>query len=279
MGSNVDPRRKIQQILTNAGCPLSEEQREQIREGGRGSIRNILTDEQKAALQAEALNKHIRHISQRLSTTEYPLTEAQITALQALEPGPEARGALQNILTDEQKELLRRNFRRRPGMFLAHLLRVLANTDHPLTEDQITALKEIESGPNARAEVMEILTEEQREILRNLHDVTTSPADETDETVGIEEEASWLQENVLEQNQPNPFNPTTTISYNLTKSGNVSLEIFNSQGQKVASLVQGYQGDGYHSVQWDASLMAAGTYFYVIKSDDFTSSKKMLLIK
>ncbi len=276
---NINPLRGIVETLTNAGCPLLEEQIAQIREEGKGSIRGILTDEQKTALHAVGLNKRIRHISQKLSTTDYPLTEEQITAIQALEPGPEARGALQNILTDEQKELLRRNSRRRPGMFLAHLRRVLTNTEYPLTEDQITALREIEPGPNARAEVMEILTEQQEEILRNLRDVTTFPADETDETIGIEKEESRLQENVLKQNQPNPFNPTTTISYNLTKSGNVSLEIFNSQGQKVASLVQGYQEDGYHSVQWDASLMAAGTYFYVIKSDDFTSSKKMLLIK
>jgi hypothetical protein len=81
------------------------------------------------------------------------------------------------------------------------------------------------------------------------------------------------------QNTPNPFNPTTTINFTLAKAGNVSVDVFNVAGQKVATLADGYRDAGAQSLVWDASSQAAGVYFYTVKSGDMSKTMKMTLIK
>ena len=88
----------------------------------------------------------------------------------------------------------------------------------------------------------------------------------------------------LDQNYPNPFNPSTEIGYALPVNSKVELSIFNVLGQKVATLVQGEQPAGYHTVTWngtnsDGSSVASGIYFYRISSEQFTTSKKMMMLK
>jgi len=84
---------------------------------------------------------------------------------------------------------------------------------------------------------------------------------------------------LLAQNYPNPFNPTTTINYELPITNNVQLSVYNLMGQKVATLVSGRQGAGYHSVVWDASGMASGIYYYRLEAGSFSDMKRMLLLK
>lgn len=88
----------------------------------------------------------------------------------------------------------------------------------------------------------------------------------------------------LYQNYPNPFNPTTTISYDLPFASNVMLKIYNLMGQHVTTLVDDYQDVGHHQVRWNGAdgkgnPVVSGIYFYIIKTDVFEKSKKMLLIK
>ena len=83
----------------------------------------------------------------------------------------------------------------------------------------------------------------------------------------------------LSQNYPNPFNPQTTIRYGLPKAAAVKIEIFNLLGQRVATLVEGQQQAGFHTVQWDASTQPSGVYLYRIEAGDFIQSKKMLLVR
>ena len=83
----------------------------------------------------------------------------------------------------------------------------------------------------------------------------------------------------LNQNYPNPFNPTTNISFNLPTAGEVTLEVYNIQGQKVATLVNGFKSSGSHSVAFDASNLASGVYAYRLISKNSVQVKKMLLIK
>ncbi len=78
---------------------------------------------------------------------------------------------------------------------------------------------------------------------------------------------------------PNPANPATTLHYTLAKPGNVKLAVFNSNGQKVATLVDNYMSAGKHSAVFDGSDLASGVYFYRLESKDFAKSGKMLLIK
>ncbi len=88
----------------------------------------------------------------------------------------------------------------------------------------------------------------------------------------------------LHGNFPNPFNPTTTISYDLSSAGDVRLEIFNVLGQQVRELVNEHQGVGSYNVVWDSrdnsnQPVSSGIYFYRLTTGDYRESKKMLLLK
>jgi hypothetical protein len=87
--------------------------------------------------------------------------------------------------------------------------------------------------------------------------------------------ASYL----LGQNYPNPFNPSTTISYSIPKAGNVRISVLDVLGREVAVLVNGYKTPGSYNVEFNASELSSGVYFYKITSGDFTDTKKMVLIK
>ena len=83
----------------------------------------------------------------------------------------------------------------------------------------------------------------------------------------------------LGQNYPNPFNPSTSIQYSLDNAGQVSLEVYNLIGQKVATLVEGYQGVGIHRVSFDGNNLESGYYIYRLTLNGKTDSKRMLLLK
>ncbi|MCK4338889.1 MAG: DNRLRE domain-containing protein [Candidatus Cloacimonetes bacterium] len=81
------------------------------------------------------------------------------------------------------------------------------------------------------------------------------------------------------ENYPNPFNLETTISFNLPKSGNVKLTVYNSKGEVVKTLVDSYLNVGEHSIEFDASDLTSGIYFYKMQTDDFSKIKKTILLK
>ena len=81
------------------------------------------------------------------------------------------------------------------------------------------------------------------------------------------------------QNSPNPFNPSTTISFTLAKAGKTTVEVYNMAGQKVDTLVNSSLNAGAHSVTWNAAKVSAGVYFYTVKSGEFTKTMKMTLLK
>jgi hypothetical protein len=83
----------------------------------------------------------------------------------------------------------------------------------------------------------------------------------------------------LNQNYPNPFNPSTTITFSLPHSANASLKVFDMLGREVATLVNGYTTSGTHEVQFNATNLASGVYFYKLTSGDFTQMMKMMLVK
>ncbi|MCH8569670.1 MAG: starch-binding protein [Balneolales bacterium] len=83
----------------------------------------------------------------------------------------------------------------------------------------------------------------------------------------------------LSQNYPNPFNPTTQIKYDLPENGEVRLDVFNIQGQRVATLVNATQTAGTHTVTFDASSLASGVYLYRLQSGANILTKKMTLVK
>jgi len=83
----------------------------------------------------------------------------------------------------------------------------------------------------------------------------------------------------LEQNYPNPFNPSTRIIYQVAAATNVKLEVFDMLGRKVATLVNERKDAGEYSVNFNASGLSSGVYFYRLQTDKFTQTKKMILMK
>jgi hypothetical protein len=82
----------------------------------------------------------------------------------------------------------------------------------------------------------------------------------------------------LMQNFPNPFNPTTTIRYDLPRATNVSLKVYDLLGREIAMLAQGSSQPGSYQIQWNANV-ASGIYFYRLQTEEFVQTKKMILLR
>jgi hypothetical protein len=80
-------------------------------------------------------------------------------------------------------------------------------------------------------------------------------------------------------NYPNPFNPTTTINYQLPADGMVTLKIYDILGKEVATLVNDNRQAGSYNVVFDASRLTSGMYIYTIRANGYVQSKKMILMK
>ena len=106
--------------------------------------------------------------------------------------------------------------------------------------------------------------------LRNLIDYILNIADE---------DANVALTYKLNQNYPNPFNPKTMINYQLPKTSEVEIKIYNILGQKVITLVSERQKAGNHQAQWNASGLASGIYYYSLTAGEFRDVKKMILLK
>lgn len=83
----------------------------------------------------------------------------------------------------------------------------------------------------------------------------------------------------LNQNFPNPFNPSTHISFELPQSSNVSIVLFDVIGREVETIYSGYTQAGYYNLAFDGFKLSSGIYYYKITTDNFTDTKKMILLK
>ena len=83
----------------------------------------------------------------------------------------------------------------------------------------------------------------------------------------------------VSQNYPNPFNPTTAISFTLPHPGEVSLSVYNINGQLLETKTKTYESAGDYQIEWDGSNFSSGVYFYKLSFDNFEQTKKMILIK
>ena len=105
-----------------------------------------------------------------------------------------------------------------------------------------------------------------------------------DETLFIEEIDLIPETFVLSQNHPNPFNPVTTIRYDLPEDALVNITIYDMMGKHIKTLVNDQQTAGYRFTQWNAtnnadSPVSAGIYLYMIQAGEFRQTKKMVLLK
>lgn len=107
-----------------------------------------------------------------------------------------------------------------------------------------------------------------------IDDITAGPATGTGTPIALIPEKYELS-----QNYPNPFNPSTKINFSLPKQGFVTLKIYDVLGKQVAELVNEIKPAGFYAVDFNASALASGIYFYRIESVDFIETKRMMLIK
>jgi len=103
-------------------------------------------------------------------------------------------------------------------------------------------------------------------------------------TTGIVDPVTPVVATALNSNFPNPFNPETTISFSVKGTNPVTVEVYNTKGQKVKTLVDETKAEGHYQAKWDGTddngqKVTSGVYFYRMKSGKFTSSRKMILLK
>jgi hypothetical protein len=110
-----------------------------------------------------------------------------------------------------------------------------------------------------------------------LKDVKIDRADVTGVEGGVNNNLPVAYE--LKQNYPNPFNPSTTIRFALPQSGEVNLVVYDILGRVVTELAAGNFDAGYHTINFNASDLASGVYFYALRAGDFVSVKKLMLLK
>jgi hypothetical protein len=106
---------------------------------------------------------------------------------------------------------------------------------------------------------------------------TRMVASETEASVNAG--AAQVSEFKLYANYPNPFNPSTTIAYDLREATDVTLNVFDVLGRHVSTLVNGYQAAGRYSLAFEANGLPSGVYFYRLETAQFTDMKKMMLLK
>lgn len=98
-------------------------------------------------------------------------------------------------------------------------------------------------------------------------------------SIGINKENEFVQEYSLSQNYPNPFNPKTNIKFSIPKNTFVELKVFDILGKEIIILCNGFLKQGLYNAEFDASSLPSGTYFYTLRTNEFSSTKKMVVIK
>jgi hypothetical protein len=97
--------------------------------------------------------------------------------------------------------------------------------------------------------------------------------------VSVEPNQTIVNKFNLEQNYPNPFNPSTKIKYEVVDKSFVTIKVYDVIGREVATLVNGEQSTGTYQVEFNASILPSGVYFYQLKTGNYLETKKMMLLK
>lgn len=99
------------------------------------------------------------------------------------------------------------------------------------------------------------------------------------EPTSVEDDFSIINAFILYQNYPNPFNPSTTLSFVIGHSSSVTLKVYDLLGREIATLVDEYKPAGSYKIEFDASQISSGVYFYTLQAGEFRTTKKLLLLK
>ena len=98
-------------------------------------------------------------------------------------------------------------------------------------------------------------------------------------TAGVQQETEIPENYLLKQNYPNPFNPSTKISYSVPAISFITLKVYDVLGSEVATLVNEEKSLGRYEVNFDATGLTSGIYFYKLTAGNFSETKKMILMR
>lgn len=161
-------------------------------------------------------------------------------------------------------------------------VRIMLSTDGGTTFPTVLAQSEVNDG-SALVTLPEISTTTARVRVEALGNVfyDMSNANFEINPIGIINHQTGIPvEFGLMQNFPNPFNPTTVVTYAIPKKSAVTLKVYDAVGRYITTLVNNeLKTEGYYNVEFDASSMASGIYYYQLTAGDFTDTKKMIMVK
>jgi len=152
----------------------------------------------------------------------------------------------------------------------------------PVPEGQDGRLWKITCNRGAVLRMMTVppyFARNERELLLPIELFEEKKSDEASEEKTEDENQDLPDSYEIHQNFPNPFNPTTNISYALPEPSHVRLDVFNVIGQRIATLLNENREAGVHQVTFDASGLASGIYLYRIQTDTFVETRRMMLVK
>ena len=155
-------------------------------------------------------------------------------------------------------------------LFTGQVVDLLSGTEHLFeTTTSLSTPNIIErSGDFLKMGILSNTPETRFQLVINPNSSTSGPVD-----------GEHPQQMRLSQNYPNPFNPTTRINYELPEAGEVTLDVFDIHGRRVATLVNAHQNPGSYTVVFDASRLASGVYVYRLSANGNVVSNRMTLIK
>jgi hypothetical protein len=136
--------------------------------------------------------------------------------------------------------------------------------------------------PPVSSLALKVINETSAELYAGLFNDTTGGAGVYKLTVivGVEEDDSQIPSKYyLEQNYPNPFNPSTTIDFSIPEQSFVKLEVFNTLGEKVSTLVSEELNTGNYKYEWNADNLSSGIYLYRLQTTNYSESRKMILLR
>jgi hypothetical protein len=151
----------------------------------------------------------------------------------------------------------------------ATLLEPLPDYEYTVVKEYIRSLHLVAYWPEGRIRDVSVKARFDKELVEDI--IADATADESS--------VETVKEFELAQNYPNPFNPSTIIGYTVPVAGHVSLKVYNTIGQEVATLVDAENTSGHYDVTWNAHNLASGVYIYKLEAGQYHDMKKMILVK
>jgi hypothetical protein len=214
---------------------------------------------------------------------EFGISELEFDRLNELNELNELKGLNELISEDPVMNKMKRSFEKTSNERNERIDKQLSreSTNGEIVREKIKRSRQIDIQKEDRAKRNIFETKNMNKVekeMRRMEDMALTTLDFRNESVSAGRISIPLQYR-LEQNYPNPFNPVTNLEFSISKTGFVSLKIYDILGKEIRTLVSEIKQPGIYKIEFDGSSLASGIYFYRMESADFIDTKRMILIK